>query len=670
MTPNPVVLISSSPGVTSTAASDPVTRARQRLADLPQLHRAFGVIRMWPDQAVAEHENIARLRDAARLLDVQLIELDKYGHILGSPRNRVTNDDVDFVLHLHFETAKTYDATSVAAMWNPTQFYFDWGFDRHWNNQMSHDIFAYTGSSEIRKLVRASRGDAVADDMPLLNHTLAEPIIPPKKHDAYRIMYCGINWEKLTNKPERHIGVLRELDNLDMLDVYGPESIRGIKVWEGYKGYKGSIPFDGRTIIRRISEAGVCLVFSSEAHIRSGIMSNRLFEAMAGGAVVIGDEHPFIAQALGTNYIRVPSSLPNKERVALITEAIERFNEHPEEAMALAEAAQKQLLASYHLCDQLAGVFEAASRHRRGSEAAIASVSSPLVDIVIQPVNADATSILGRVTQLSDMLKDTARITLIVDSSQYDWYCSRCKHADHIVPLPGKQGRILTPHECVALVRPFLSCPKTVFMLGIEEVFAEPFIMACRDAGDHPVALLGHSLKHHDGAGNVVYDFVRAADNIPSLHDAAIGSVVFDRAWLEHSVAIHGTSWRDVCKASVMETGTVVDCPRTSVVIDIKAYERIPEEIRRAAAPPLDLQALARVSAGGKEPLTANALVVPSKPTNDPYREMTQASLLEMIRTMDQESKWRLTLDLYKAIPLPPWLRNTITFFRKRVGIR
>ena len=256
MTANSMDIDRASPTALPAIVSDPVTRARHRIADLPRLRRAFGVIRMWPDQAVAEHENIARLRDAARLLDVQLIELDKHGHILGSPRKRVTNEDVDFVLHLHFETAKTYDATSIAAMWNPTQFYFDWGFDRHWNNQMSHDIFAYTGSAEIRKLVRASRGDMVADGMPLLNHTLAEPIIPPKRHDAYRILYCGINWEKLTNKPERHIGVLRELDSLDMLDVYGPESIRGIKVWEGYKGYKGPLPFDGRTIIRKISDAG------------------------------------------------------------------------------------------------------------------------------------------------------------------------------------------------------------------------------------------------------------------------------------------------------------------------------------------------------------------------------------------------------------------------------
>ena len=670
MITNPTTLIPPVSTNSPAAASDPVVRGRMRIDALPGLHRAFGVICMWPDQAVAEHENVARLRDAARLLNVRLIELDKHGHVLGSPRKKVTAEEVDFVLHLHFETAKTYDAISVAAMWNPTQFYFDWGFDRHWNNQMSHDIFAYTGSPEIKKLIRASRGEAVAEAMPLLNHTLAEPIIPPRRHDAYRIMYCGINWEKLTNKPERHIGVLKELDAVDLLDVYGPESIRGIKVWDGYKGYKGPLPFDGRTIIRRISESGACLVFSSEAHIRSGIMSNRLFEAMAGGAVVIGDEHPFLQQALGVHYVRVPSSLPNHERVAMITGAIRRFNDNPDEAVAMAEAAQRQMLSRFHLCEQLAGVFEAAARFRRGAEASLASVSSPVVDIVIQPVNAEASAIIERVSVLARSLKDAARITLIVDSSLYDWYRANCREADHVVCLPGRQKRILTPHECIALAGPLLGCRKIVFMLGVEQVFPEPFIAACRDSGEHPVALLGHVLKHNDAEGQPCFDFVRAAADLPSLHDAAMGSVVFDREWLEKNIAMHDISWKDACKASALETSRVVDCPRTAMVVDIKAYESIPADLRRPASAPLELQALARLCAGMIDPLNANALLVPAKPAPDPYRDMTGPDLVEKIAALDPEKKWRLTLDLYKSVPIPPWIRNTVTFFRKCLGIR
>jgi hypothetical protein len=664
MTPSLASRSASSIRDAATMIADPVTRACRRLDELPRRRRAFAVIRMWPEQAVAEHENIARLRDAARLLDVQMIELDKYGHVLGGPRRKVTDDDVDFVLHLHFETAKTYDALSVAAMWNPTQFYFDWGFDRHWNNQMSHDIFAFTGSPEIQRLVRASRGDAVADDMPLLNHTLAEPIIPPRPHDGYRVMYCGINWERLSNKPQRHVDVLRELDGLDLLDVYGPESIRGVRVWEGYKGYKGPIPFDGRTVIGKIADAGACLVFSSEAHIRSGVMSNRLFEAMAAGAVVIADEHPFVERALGSDYVLVPSSLPTPERVALIAGALGRFRKSPEEAVALATAAQNRLLASYHLCDQLAGLFEAAARFRRANESTAAA--TPLVDIIVQPVNADSATIQSRVTALARSLRESARITLIVDGSHEEWYRRMCSGVATIVPLPGRQSRILAPHECIALARPVLGCRKIAFMYGIEEVFAEPFLAACRDCGDHPVALMGHVIKYADATGNVLYDFARAAHDLSSLHDAAMGSVVFDRAWLERNVGINGTIWRDVCRVSILERGTIVDCPRSAVVIDLDAYNAIPEDLRRTATESLDFQALAHVSAGTVRPLSPNALVIQPRTRI----EAARPDVVELVRVLDPEAKWRLALDLYKSVPLPRWLRGTITLVRKCVGIR
>lgn len=669
MTPRLAEPIATIPAPLMPGSTDAVTGSKRRLDALPRLHRAFGVVRMWPDQAVAEHENISRLRDAANLLGVRLVEVDKFGHILGSPRKRVTNEDVDFVLHLHFETAKTYDATSIAALWNPTQFYFDWGFERHWNNQMSHDIFAYTGAPEIRKLVRASRGDAAAAAMPLLNHTLAEPIIPPKPHDAYRIMYCGINWEKLTKKPERHIAVLRELDALDLLDVYGPESIRGVKVWEGYKGYKGPLPFDGRTIIGKISQAGACLVFSSDAHIRSGIMSNRLFEAMAAGAVVIGDEHPFIEQALGSDYVRVPSSLPNQERVRMISDALSRFNRRPEEALALARAAQGKLLTSYHLCDQLAGLFEAAARFNRAAVEAAAATVEPLVDIVIQPVNVEAEAIVDRVASLARQLGAGAKITLIVDASQHEWFLEHCHAADHVVPLPGRQGRILSPHECLALARPVLDCGKVAFMLGIEEVFAEPFLAACRDSAGHPVALVGHLLKHHDTAGNLLYDFARSAADPAALHDAAIGSAIFERGWLEEHVAIQGTSWKDACRAAALETGTIVDCPRTAVIIDIKSFERIPEDLRRPAGPPLDVRALAHVSVGLNKHLSSSALLVRSRPVVTQANESASTDVVRMLQSLDQRTKWSVLLDLYHAAPLPRWLRNFVTFFRKRFGI-
>jgi glycosyltransferase involved in cell wall biosynthesis len=655
------------------ATRESVTAAKQAIANLPGIKGTIAVIRMWPEQACAEHECVERIRTAAELVGVRVIELDKFGHIVGTPRQRVAREDVDFVIHLHYETAKTYDAVSVAAMWNPTQFYFDWGFDRHWSNQMSHDVYAYTGSPEIKKLVRASRGDFVAADMPLLNHTLADPIIPPKVHDEYRVFYCGINWEKLTNKPARHDAVLRELDKKGVLDVYGPTEIRGVKLWDGYKGYHGSLPFDGRTIIGKIADAGACLVFSSEAHINSGIMSSRLFEAMAAGAVVIGDEHPFLPAAIGDNYIRVPSTLPAEERVKRIVEALERFGRDPQEALAMASASQQAMLASYHLCTQLAHVYEAAHRFSERSRALTLPSADPVVDLVVQPLYGDASVVLNRVNGLAKSCRGRARLTVLVDPKQRDWYEANVDAAVQIVPLPDAQDRILDPMECFELAGDRLTCPKVTFLLGIEEVFPETFAAACIEAAGHPVARVGHVLRHRDKTGNVFYDYFRGAGDLNALHDPALGCVIFDRDWLANRVPLRTVSWKDLCRMAVLERQTVVDCPTTAIVIDITDYEQILHRFAPPRAVPLDIETMARLSGNVQKSISSGAIVAACRPaavTADPVRGLSAENLIETVHAMDLEKRWRIMLDLYKSIPMPPWTRGLVTFFRKHVGIR
>jgi glycosyltransferase involved in cell wall biosynthesis len=653
--------------------ANPVSEARRRVDDLPGIRRTIAVILMWPEQACAEHECVERLRTAAELIGVKVIELDKFGHIVGTPRQRVAREDVDFVIHLHYETAKTYDAVSVAAMWNPTQFYFDWGFDRHWSNQMSHDIYAYTGSPEIKKLVRASRGDFVAADMPLLNHTLADPIIPPRIHDEYRVFYCGINWEKLTNKPARHDAILRELDKKGVLDVYGPTEIRGVKLWDGYEGYRGSLPFDGRTIIGKIADAGACLVFSSEAHINSGIMSSRLFEAMAAGAVVIGDEHPFLPAAIGDNYIRVPATLPAEERAKRIVEALERFGRDPQEAFALASASQRAMLESYHLCTQLANVYEAAHRFSERSRALTLPSADPVVDLVVQPLYGDANVVLQRVNGLAKSFQGRARITALVDPKLREWYEGHVDSTVQIVSLPATQSRILGPMECFELAGNRLTCPKVTFLLGIEEVFPETFAAACIEAKGHPVARVGHVLRHRDKAGNVFYDYFRGAGDLNTLRDPALGCVIFDRDWLANRVPLRTVSWKDLCRMAILERQTMVECPTTAIVIDITDYEQIIHRYALPKAVPLDIETMSRLSGSVQESISSGAIVAACRPaavTAEPVRGLSAGNLIETVHGMDQEQRWRLMLDLYHSIPLPRWTRRFLTFIRKSIGIK
>ena len=650
---------------------DIVKASLARLNNISGLKHRFAVIRMWPEQAVAEHENVERLRDAARLLGVELIELDKFGHILGSPSEKVSSEHVDFVVHLHFETAKTYDAVSVAAMWNPTQFYFDWGFQRFWANQMSHDVFAYTGSNEIRTLVRAARGDVVAADMPVLNHTLAEPVYAPVARSKNQVFYCGINWEKVSGKKGRHDEVLKSLDSAGKLDVYGPEVVQGVKVWDGFRGYKGSLPFDGRTVIKRISQAGVCLVFSSDAHKASDIMSNRLFEALCGGAVIIGDEHPFIRKAVGDNYICVPDNLTAQERSRIILDALAKFDADPQSACRLALAAQDHFLKTFHLSAQLVNVYESVQRFNERNKKALETIASPVLDFVIQPISGDADEIVARINALKAGFGNRANLILVVGKDRQHWFEDKLNGVARVVALTAKQGAILSPYDCIDAIGPeTLMAPKIAFSLGIETIFAETYLRACVDSRSIPVTRLGCVLKHFDAKDTAWFDYVGGGAAISDVHDAGLASIVFDAAWLKSKIQVRGLFWKDICKIAELEEQSVAECAQTALIANLKAYETILARGLTWSAPSIDVRTVVTLSASLKETVSDSIVVRRAFNEQVVCTNWTGKDILSEVKTLPPQEQWALALTLYKSVPMPSWLRGTVTFFRKLAGIK
>ena len=551
-----------------------IAEAVTRLSKLKGLKRRMGIVRLWPDQAVAEHENVERIRAAAALMDVEVLELDRNGFILDAPEgSMVTENDVDFVIHLHFETPKAYAVPSIAAMWNPINFYFDWGYDTYWANQMSHDIFAWTGSTEIESLIGQERGKAVAAAMPLFNHTLAEPIYEPRARRAMDIFYCGINWEKLSGKPGRHDAVLRGLDKAGKLALYGPEKVQGVNVWEGYKSYRGSLPFDGRTVIEKIAEAGACLVFSSDAHKSSGIMSNRLFEALSGGVVVIGDEHPFIKQAIGDNYVLVPSDLSSEKRTKLILDTIKDFEQNPEEAQAMAKRAQDAFVEKYFLCGQIANLYDAFDSYRTSQQQTLALVNKPLLDVVVQPCGMGGKDIVSKLTVLAQGLGDKGNIILVCDRKHVEWMERACGHLAKIVPSPEDHYAVLAPADAARLVEPYLRTDKLWLSTLTEELFFSQFLHAVAGFKDRYVGRLGHLLNHSDVHGKQYFDYRSGDLTVERFHVAARAAFVFDSKWLLSTVAPPQIGWRQYVRmAELQEQGIAYDQP-SSLVIDLKAYE-------------------------------------------------------------------------------------------------
>lgn len=323
------------------------------------LRRKFAVIKLWPELKTAEDECIARLKLAAQLSGLECVEVDSFARLIDPPHAQLTQEDVDFVISLHFETPKRYDIFSFIALWNPLEFYHDWGYRRFTSHLLTHDDFLSCSSAWADDHVRRCLSEDPMRDGPRLHlhHSLAEPLLAPTTGEN-KLFYAGINWEQCAKKPARHQGLLDLLDETGDLRIYGPKIFQGVDVWAGYKSYVGPIPFDGVSIVREINRAGISLVLSSEAHQQSELMSSRLFESLAAGAVIICNENLFARRFFGETLLYIDTSLPADESYAEVRSHIHWIKSNPAKALELAQRAQRIFRGEFTLDGQLKALYE------------------------------------------------------------------------------------------------------------------------------------------------------------------------------------------------------------------------------------------------------------------------------------------------------------------------
>lgn len=318
----------------------------------------FAIVKLWPDIKAAEDECIARLKIASRALGIECIEVHANGALLSDPAVIVTRKDVDFVLHLHYDTPKLYDVFSFVALWNPTEFYHQWGYQRTSRNLLSHDDFISCSSAAADDHVARMIRDR-ATHLPALfhlYHSIADVVHAPSLGDQ-KLFYAGINWEALNGGRSRHQEVLKQLDKTGLIRIFGPTIFQNVKVWEGYDSYVREIPFDGFSMLDEISKAGIALVLSSPAHKNAELMSNRLFESVAAGALIICDENKFASRFFGDALLYIDS----RDNVDKIVDDIQTHlawaKANPELALAKIEKAQAIFKQTFTLKKNLADIY-------------------------------------------------------------------------------------------------------------------------------------------------------------------------------------------------------------------------------------------------------------------------------------------------------------------------
>ena len=390
-----------------------------RFAKPEGLIGAFGVVRLWPGINNAEVEVIERLKLAARKLGLTCVEISPNGCRADSPNVRVTHEDLDFVLHLHYETPKAYDIFSFVALWNPLRFYYDYregAYRKFSDHLLSHDDFLSCDSpgadDHVRRMIL--RDPSRLPPAFTLFHSLAEPILPPSL-GAMKLFYVGINWERLGRQKSRHQELLDRLDKSGDLRIYGPDVFLGVKVWAGFKSYIGEIPFDGVSIVQEIAAAGISLVLSSEAHKESALMSSRLFESLAAGAVIICDENPFARKHFGDTLLYIDTTTTPEETHQQIREHLRWIKANQHEAVAMAARAQALFRAKFTMDRSLAELYTGFPERRETLARLKKPEATPPVTLFLMLPSYDAATLQRHIDSVSTQTYPNLTCVLLVD---------------------------------------------------------------------------------------------------------------------------------------------------------------------------------------------------------------------------------------------------------------
>ncbi|MEF3313262.1 hypothetical protein PV433_30700 [Paenibacillus sp. GYB004] len=631
--------------------------------------KRFAVVRLWPDQATAEHENIQRIKKAAENIGYQMLQIDRNGYYVDEPTKELSSGDVDLVIHLHYETPKVYDAHSYVTLWNPLKFYHEWGYERYTGHLLSHDDFISCGSDsaddQMRRLLKKYNRKALSDTFIQINHTLASPIHQPQLGNP-KIFYCGINWERLGKGKGRHDNYLKTLDKMKILRIYGPDKIQGIKVWEGYDCYVKPIPFDGQSLVDEISKCGISLVFSSDAHVQSELMSNRLFESIAGGAVIICDDNEFAYKNFGDSLLYVDYS---EEPEEISKQIITHYNwilENREEALNMARKAQSIFLEKFSLDNQLKVLFEEnAKRIELKKESAFAKTLDAVVHVVI-PLYSDKDFNTDRVIKnLKVQVYTNIELHLILDkglveTNEIREFIYRLKQENiiyniHEISLFKRNNR-LPLGKALIIIRDHIQSGYIILMNQKEKWFHEhitTLVRVMKDTDNSLISISDYVIQHYNAEGNEFRDYF-ISEKSNSLNFPILGKVLFSSELLNENNNIY-INYLDnailiACLGNLAGRENTVYTQKMTCILEVSKWE-----VRDNCyiEPYLQKEVL-------KESMKNNSIAI------DEEDLFSFKQVFDKLEQMQENEKRKISIFVVKNLPVPRKLLTIMKWFYRR----
>ncbi|MEI8125407.1 MAG: glycosyltransferase, partial [Parachlamydiaceae bacterium] len=177
------------------------------------------------------------------------------------------------------------------------------------------------------------------------------PTVQPidyKKVELKDIMTMMPIWgDRVRNMKYRKL--YKSLDQSGFVKFYG--SNQETNVIE--KGYMGTLPFDGVSVIDVLQQHGISLIIHSNHHNREGIPSARIFEAAAASTVIISDQNAFVKKHFGDSVFYIDTALSAEEIYKQIENHIKAIRLYPEKALEMAKRSYQINKKEFLMTDQL-----------------------------------------------------------------------------------------------------------------------------------------------------------------------------------------------------------------------------------------------------------------------------------------------------------------------------
>jgi glycosyltransferase involved in cell wall biosynthesis len=299
----------------------------------------------------AESELIRRMCLAAQNLGWEAIEV-------GTPE-AIKQFNPDFVLATHFSTPKLSEFPTYGCMWGPLVFLDQYeafiedmkDYIKSKRDMMKYaNIFSYdaylSSSQKVdnwvnKNLTNTAKQFFIAPFFTSCNQTEYQA---PNLQNPH-LVYIGSNWDG-----SRFKRLFKGLDARDFMEVYGSN-------W-GYlkKAYKGTLPFDGTSVLNTLRAAGVGLCLHKQEHTDAETPSMRIFEIVASGALAICGEHKFIRDAFGDSVFYVDINVSIPQQIQQISKHIDWIKTHHQEALEMSKKAHDIFSAKYSLEKLLLGI--------------------------------------------------------------------------------------------------------------------------------------------------------------------------------------------------------------------------------------------------------------------------------------------------------------------------